>query len=205
MAIWTGVSTRCFEKGPHYDAALWDRYTREFAARLADRGVHLRIAERPTPTVPALVATLERAVDMGAELLVIDYLQLVGAQGTDSIFDATRRVSSAVQSIAFRRNVVTCGLSQYNRAQSFNREATPRIEGLTGGSSLENDADQVVLLDHTKKGNRVGYQLDSNVILAKNRHGPEETIHVRWNYRTLQVEQIEPVRSASGRGSYEDD
>jgi replicative DNA helicase len=79
--------------------------------------------------------------------------------------------------------VVMVGLSQFNRETSKNKER-PQIQGLMGGSPLENDSDQVVLLNHAKVEKR-GHFTDTEALLAKNRHGPAADIPVMWDYRTL--------------------
>jgi replicative DNA helicase len=102
-----------------------------------------------------------------------------------------RQASNAIQRIAYEHGVVTVALSQYNRATSFNRDAPPTVQGMTGGSDLENDSDQSVLLDHTAR-KRVGNRSEGKVLLAKNRHGPEVDIPVVWDYSTLRVMQAAP-------------
>ncbi len=113
-------------------------------------------------------------------------MQLVEVSGVDGISEQTRAVSKMVQRIAFDGQVTTVGLSQFNRATSFNKDTPPTVHGLTGSSALENDSDQVVLLDHTANM-RSGSTMDTNILVAKNRHGPVPKIPVRWDYTTLQL------------------
>ena len=88
-------------------------------------------------------------------------------------------------------NVVTVGLSQMNRQTSSNRVDSPFAQGLIGSSSLENDADQVLLLDHSRyeKGNR---SAKTWALLAKNRHGSQGDIPIEWDYKTLRVREALP-------------
>ena len=92
---------------------------------------------------------------------------------------------------AKQRNVVTVGLSQVNRRTSGDGSTAPVVQGLIGSSSLENDADQVLLLDHSRyqKGDR---SAKTWALLAKNRHGGQGEIAIEWNYKTLRVREALP-------------
>lgn len=186
LAIVAEEPVRELEPGALYSPATWGAATTAYAERCTASGGGLWIAERPRNEVASVLACAEQAVDDGAVLLVFDYMQLIHVTGTDGIAEQMRKVSAAVQQFAFRRNVTTVGLSQFNRATTFNRDAEPTAQGLTGSSALENDSDQVVLLDHSAN-QRQGATMDTNVLVAKNRHGPVAKIPVRWNYETLRV------------------
>ena len=47
-------------------------------------------------------------------------------------------------------DVLTVGLSQFARSTTREKKDRPTIEGMFGSASLEGDADQVLLLDHTR-------------------------------------------------------
>jgi replicative DNA helicase len=96
-------------------------------------------------------------------------------------------VSNAVRQLAVDLNVVSIGLSQYNR-ETGKENASPRPQGLMGGSPLENDADQVALLDHSKfKRTPTGAATD--ILIGKNRHGPQTRIPVAWDYTSLRFNE----------------
>lgn len=58
-----------------------------------------------------------------------------------------------------------------------------------GGSPLENDADQVILLDHsaTKRGLT---ETTTDVLVAKNRHGPPTKIPVSLSSKNLRISEV---------------
>lgn len=128
----------------------------------------------------------------GCRYFIIDYLQLAGnANDPESI----TAVSHRVRQMAAEFNVVSIGLSQFNRSVSASSER-PIPQGLMGGSALENDAEQVVLIDHSRvepyKDPRGREGWDSYLLIAKNRHGPPVDIPFRFNKRTLRMRELLP-------------
>ena len=90
-------------------------------------------------------------------------------------------------------NVITICLSQFNR-ETHRRRGRPTIHDLMGGSAIENDSDQVLLLDHTSI-QRTPAPLDgwdADLLLAKNRHGPSVSVPIRFDTRTLRFRELMP-------------
>lgn len=189
LSIFADRSIRELEPGQLYSEVTYRAAVEEFMAKTRD-GSALYIAERPDSRLAAVSRQMEAAADEGCRLVVVDYLQLISVPDADGLPEQTRRASQAVQRIAFGHNMTTVALSQFNRATSFAKEA-PTIHGLTGSSSIENDSDQVLLLDHSAN-DRQGASMDTRVILAKNRHGPAPTIPVRWDFTTLRLHERAP-------------
>ena len=127
----------------------------------------------------------------GARLCIIDYLQLATSRTAETLYNEVSDISSRVIELAKQLNVVTVGLSQMNRRTSGDGSASPAVQGLIGSSSLENDADQVLLLDHSRyeRGDR---SAKTWALLAKNRHGSQGEIPIEWDYRTLKVREALP-------------
>jgi replicative DNA helicase len=185
LGIFSGCDIMHLERGKQFQ-----RSTFMEAAECWRNGAkaNLFIVERPARTVAGMLALLTDAVEtFGCKLLIVDYVQLVGLTDHDDIFGRTQRVSATLQETAQRMNVTTVGLSQFNRSQSFNRKEEPVNEGLAGGSALENDSDQVVLLDHSKYERLDPVTAKARLLLSKNRHGPTVRIPVKWDYRNLRV------------------
>ena len=104
-----------------------------------------------------------------------------------SDLENTMQVSHAVRQLAVDLRVVMIGLSQLNR-ETVKGRTTPQPQGLMGGSPLENDADQVVLLNHAKY-KRTPTGATTELLVAKNRHGPQVRVPVVWDYGTLKLRQ----------------
>jgi replicative DNA helicase len=82
------------------------------------------------------------------------------------------------------------GLSQFNRSTSASKDR-PSKEGLLGGSSLENDADQVILLDHSRVEPASVPQegWTSYALVEKNRHGALVEVPIAFDKRTLRIRE----------------
>jgi replicative DNA helicase len=183
LAILTNSDVRTLEPGPAFSPAAHRFASEDFETLCRTSGGWLALEERPARELPGVIAQLRAAADAGASLVVLDYLQLVQVTGAETGADAIKRISNAVQAVAYECGVVTVALSQYNRAQSFGQER-PTIHGLTGGSAIENDADQVLLIDKTE-ATRGDFSSSYKLLLAKNRHGPALDIGVTADSRTL--------------------
>jgi replicative DNA helicase len=126
----------------------------------------------------------------GCRYFVIDYIQLVGARDFDTLLKQVTNASSRVREFAKRRNVITVGLSQFNRETSKDYTRSPIPQSLLGGSPLENDSDQVLLLDHKHKRHKeTDHGAQTYAILGKNRHGSPGEFPIEWDFRTLRVRE----------------
>lgn len=193
LSIYSGINIRELEKGRYYSESAFVDARQSFMGECDERGGYLYIPERPSNEVGALRDVLRAGVEEhGCAMAIVDYVQKVRLRGSDGSLEVQmREASGAIQRVAYDHNVLTVVLSQYNRATSFNKDAPPTVQGMIGSSSLENDSDQSVLLDHTTR-KRVGTRSEGKVLLAKNRHGPEVDIPVVWDYTTLRVTQMAP-------------
>jgi hypothetical protein len=186
----TSTPSGPLKRGPRYESSAFLRTASEFAERCRCRGAKLIIVERPPSDLASVIAAARACVAQGCSLIIIDYFQLIHAPGNTGI-DEVKRISGALRDVAFHENVVTVQLSQFTRAALSGKDAdrSPSIHNLTGGSPIENDSDQVVLIDHTSKdpsgSSTRGYLLN----LAKNRHGPKAEFRTVWDYRTYRITQ----------------
>lgn len=186
LGIDTGRRLRDLEPGSAFDSGAFAAASYEFMQRMEDAGASLWMAERPDRDMGTVERLMREAIDAGCRLLIIDYLQLVSVAGAQRQDDALRQVSAMVQSLAYRYDVTTLALSQFNRSTTADRDAPPSMHGLAGSSAIENDADQVLLIDHTTRKEHPGVKAFS-IILDKNRHGPSTTIPVELNTNTLRI------------------
>jgi replicative DNA helicase len=129
----------------------------------------------------------------GCRFFVVDYIQLVAPGGRERLYEATMLISQQLRYAAQECDAVCVALSQYNRSTSADRGRKPMVQGLLGGSSLENDSSQVLLLDHTRrKRDEIARTEKTWLLLAKNRHGPQCEIPIEFDYRTLRVREALP-------------
>jgi replicative DNA helicase len=185
LAIVSGISVRRLERGSDYSEADWRTASLRMEEIREQSGGGLFVNEGPIHRLEDVVAAIRYQTEYhGCRFHVVDYLQLCRVAGAKDVVDAIPVVSENMRVLAKELGLVMVGLSQFNRETSKNRQEKPQVQGLMGGSSLENDSDQVILLNHTKYS-RNGFHADTEALLAKNRHGECGDIPVRWDYRTL--------------------
>ena len=188
-AILTGTDVRLIEQGttppPEVERKLCEIHE--------STGGRFLTNEQPVYELRKILAQLRYwAEEKGARVFFVDYLQLATSRDAETLYREVSNISSGILEFAKRLNVLTVGLSQLNRETSKNRTGTPFVEGLIGSSSLENDADQVLLLDHSRYARGVDRSARTYALLAKNRHGGQGEIPIHWDYKTLRVREALP-------------
>lgn len=143
-------------------------------AAITDRiaKANMRIDDRFEMTLDYLrnlVRTLRRGPGCG--LLVVDYLQLVTGPRMQSREQSVAAVSRGLKTLAKEFGIPVIALCQINRESEKRTDKTPVMSDLRESGSLEQDADNVILLDRPElrgEENRAG-QID--LIVAKHRGG----------------------------------
>lgn len=194
-AIVTGYSVRHLEAGAQFDARIAETVGVEFQGVLDRTQGSIRVNRHPIRDLTDIdlvfgyYTTREKC-----SVFIVDYLQLAWAGSAKGMLENITEISHAIRARAHEQGVVSIGLSQFNRQTSANRDEKPRVEGLMGGSPLENDADQVLLLDHTSYERQGAGKAQGMALLAKNRHGPQTEIPIEWDYSCLQIRERDVAR-----------
>lgn len=153
------------------------------AAPLSVSGVYIDDTAGISPT--QLRSRCRRLqMEKGLDLIVIDYLQLMSADGKhDSRQQEVSEISRALKGIALELKVPLIACAQLSRANVQRAVKTPMLSDLRESGSIEQDADVVMFL------HREGYYDQSisedqknvaEVIVAKQRNGPLDTIKLAW-------------------------
>lgn len=121
-----------------------------------------------------VMGALRTLLDRGVRFIVLDHLQLVKVEGVTHVADRAEVVSEAVRDWAFSNDVTLIALSQLKRTASEDYTRSPTIHDLLGGTSLESNASQVWLLDHSRYEKDRSVQGGARTWLGhgKNRMGP---------------------------------
>lgn len=194
MAVVSGEPAYRLGPGKHFSPEHFDRASKTI------NGLRGRIDSNkgPMSRLADLVEAIQRTHEQSSSKVhVIDYLQLAWTGDAAKIYDRVTEVSHAIRSLAKKLNIITIGLSQLNRETSKAKADRPAKEGMIGGSSLENDADQVLLLDHSRRreafnreGKPRGWIGWAN--LDKNRHGPDADVPIRFDSDTFRIRERMP-------------
>lgn len=169
----------------------YERVSDEDARRLtrvmADlKNAPIYIDDRAMVTVSDIRARARKMKrEVGLDLLVIDYLQLISGTGKEeSRQQAVSEISRGLKLLAKELKVPVIALSQLSRAtEARGGDKRPQMSDLRESGSLEQDADIIVFLY------RPGYYGDEHhtfgpqkaeIIVAKHRGGPVGTVRAQW-------------------------
>ena len=191
MAIHTGKRIINLEWGPRYDEPTALEANEILENNYEENGGVLLTNERPIHHLEDIVASMQYLHEFrGVRAFVTDYLQLAWTGNAEKLSDRIMEVSHEVRRTAVDLGAVSIGVSQFNRATSSSKEK-PVVQGMMGGSALENDGDQVMLLDHTSYQETGEHQALIKLLAAKNRHGSCGEIPLMWDYSTLRARQCD--------------
>lgn len=187
LSIVSGEPVVELEQGAHFSQDSYTRAAKALDAVRERTGGHVLVNRRPLSKLADVTALIKYHAEVhGSRYFIVDYMQLAWTANSASIYDRMEMVAHALRDTAQTLNVTLIGLSQFNRQTSAARSERPVAQGLMGGSAIENDSHQVLLLDHSRMV-RTGLQGDSWLIMDKNRHGSLADIPIRWDYRTLRL------------------
>lgn len=192
LAIASGTPIQRLEQGPYLDAAAHRAAARRLSDIHAETGGTFASNRRQLHTLTEVEDAIRRAVEYeGARLIVVDYLQLVAADPNDP--KEITIASHAIRRLAQDLGVSTLVLSQFNRETS-KVDGRPSIHGLMGGSAIENDSDQIVLIDHSRmeRAPHPAHGWNGYALLDKNRHGATAEIPIYFNAETLRITERLP-------------
>jgi replicative DNA helicase len=158
----------------------------------------LWIDDAGSATVVEMGAKLRRLKrDKGLSLVIVDYLQLVSARGrfgnrNEEISSITR----GLKAMAKELKVPMVVLSQLTRAPE-REDREPRLADLRESGAIEQDADVVMFIHRPnffKKSSEVSMEErgETDLIIAKQRNGPTDTIRFVFQGSFTRFEQRAP-------------
>ena len=140
----------------------------------------IRIDDNSVITVPEIKAKLRRErTEVG--LVIIDYLQLMRS-GTriENRVQEVAEISRSLKIMARELNLPVLALSQLNRAPEARKDKKPMLSDLRESGSIEQDADVVIFLYKDDDSEDIEARNIVKCLVAKNRHGPTDTIDFMW-------------------------
>ena len=153
------------------------------------------IDDTPGLSLLALRAKSRRlAARHGIKALLIDYLQLMSAPGSESRQQEVSVLSRGIKALARELSVPVICLSQLNRAAESREGHRPRMSDLRESGSIEQDADVVSMLhreDYYHRGEEDYVETNiAEVILAKQRNGPTGTVKLTFHGGTTRFHNL---------------
>ena len=122
--------------------------------------------------------------EIGIDLLLIDYLQLM--QGSNTTRESNRQqevseISRSMKALARELDIPVIALSQLSRAVEMRAEKRPQLSDLRESGSLEQDADIVMFLYRESYYKEVAQEDDiTELIISKHRNGPTGVVNLRF-------------------------
>jgi len=156
MAIVAGVNLHTM-RTRNFTEADWTAMT-DAAASWAVRDLKVQAICRPD----------EISAERG-EVIFVDYLQFLTAGETNPYADV-RSVSKSLKTLATRNNSPVIVACQLNRAVDHRKDREPRLSDLRDSGTIAQDADIVIF---PFRPSEYGQSDDTELIVAKNRHGPK--------------------------------
>ena len=190
LSIYSGEPVSKMEHGTHFDIKTHRLVSSTFNAHFEATSAAFYFNLQIPTDLHEIEAVIRDFVELGrCRMIIVDYIQLAWSDA-GSMFDRITEVSHRLMQLAQYFGITTVAISQFNR--TVNRFERPSKFHLMGGGPIEQDAHQVLLLDHTRtRALNDKRRVESYIIVDKNRHGPIEDIPVVWDYNNLTVEQTD--------------
>jgi replicative DNA helicase len=156
---------------------------RKLAGAVSELGeARIFLDDTPSITVMEMRAKSRRLKNEqhGLDLLIVDYLQLMGSRGRiESRQQEVSQISRELKGLAKELNVPLVALSQLNRAPEARTDKRPQLADLRESGSIEQDADLVMFIfreDVYKP--ETERQNIAEIIIGKQRNGPTGTVEL---------------------------
>ncbi|MBR1878457.1 MAG: replicative DNA helicase [Paludibacteraceae bacterium] len=174
------------------------KFTREESRRLNTKinimkGTPLYMDDTPSLSIFELRSKARKLVrEHGIKLIIIDYLQLMNAQGSSfgSREQEVSIISRNLKALAKELDIPIIALSQLNRgveARQGIEGKTPQLSDLRESGAIEQDADMVCFIHrpeyyHLYNDEKTGKDLRglAQIIVAKHRNGATDSIWLRF-------------------------
>jgi len=161
----------------------WHKLT-SAAGRLADAPVYIDDSSATSVLeMRAKARRLKTEHHGGLGLVVVDYLQLMRSRGNfERREQEISEISRSLKGLAKELRVPVIALSQLNRAVEQRGEKKPTLADLRESGAIEQDADVIIFLyrDEVYNKNNPSNKGEAEVIVAKQRNGPTDTIRLTF-------------------------
>ncbi len=171
-------------------------------AELADAPLY--VDDTPGMSVLELRAKARRLYrQKGIRAVFVDYLQLMHTPGSESRQQEIATISRGLKALGRELNVPIIAAAQLNRQAEGREGNRPRMSDLRESGAIEQDADVVLLIHREEyyKPENVEAQGLAEIIIAKQRNGPTDSIKVQFNKRLTRFDNLSMTPEPQGMGS----
>ncbi len=193
LAMETGIDQQRLRKGEIEDHD-WDMI---MAAAGELSSTMLYIDDTPAMSALELRTKARRLqAEHGLDLIVVDYLQLMrGDKQSENRVQEISYISRALKGLARELEAPVIALSQLSRAVEARTDHKPMLSDLRESGSIEQDSDIVMFIfrEDMLKENSDKKNI-ADIIVAKHRNGPTDTIPLYFRKELTKFENLEMVR-----------
>jgi replicative DNA helicase len=194
----SGVNLRQVRLGLHTEAE--ERRIMEATGALAEAPIY--VDDSPQLRVVEMRSKARRLhYERGVNLIIVDYLQLMQAEGrVENRVQEISYISRSLKGIARELNVPVIAVSQLSRAVEWRASHKPQLSDLRESGSIEQDADVVIFIyrdevyvpEEEWRALHQGevYPPPAEIIIAKHRNGPTGQVNLRFIPKLAKFENI---------------
>lgn len=138
-------------------------------------------------------------MEKGLDLIVIDYLQLMGGGNPTNRVQEVSEISRGIKALARELDVPVIALSQLSRGVESRTNKEPMLSDLRESGSIEQDADIVMMLYREEYYDEFAQNKDTtNLFIRKNRNGPVGQIDLRFEKQHQKFYEIDTAHMSAG-------
>jgi replicative DNA helicase len=172
------------------------------AARLSEANIFIDDSSDTTAiTLKAKCRRLARDRNNNLGLIMVDYLQLMrSARPGESREKEIAEISRSLKALAKELKVPVVALSQLNRQVETRPDRRPLLADLRESGAIEQDADVIAFIyrEEMYKGKESKEAGVAEIIVAKQRNGPTDTVKLTYLNQYTRFENYAPADSAYG-------
>lgn len=145
---------------------------------------NLHLFDKNVATPNDIIATCKAVQGKyGLDLVIIDYLQLLtsGGKYEGNRVQEISYISRQLKMLAQNMGIPVIALSQLSRAVETRDDKRPRLSDLRESGSIEQDADEVLMLYREGAYNPNTTDKSSELIIAKNRNGELGAVRLQYH------------------------
>ncbi len=172
------------------------------AARLSEANIFIDDSSDTTAiTLKAKCRRLAKDKSNNLGLVLVDYLQLMrSARPGESREKEIAEISRSLKALAKELKVPVIALSQLNRQVETRPDRRPLLADLRESGAIEQDADVIAFIyrEEMYKGKDSKEAGVAEIIVAKQRNGPTDTVKLTYLSQYTRFENYAPADSAYG-------